>query len=76
MPAYARINEYGFAEAPYRRIDKETGIVTDEVEYMTADVEDRVHCGPGRRAHWTADGRLLNARVTCRHRDEIIEVRS
>ena len=40
LASFARINEYGFIEAPYRRVDKETGVVTDEVVYMTADVED------------------------------------
>ena len=40
LASYAKINEYGFLEAPFRRVDKETGVVLDEVEYMTADVED------------------------------------
>ena len=40
LASFARINEYGFIEAPYRRVDKETGVVTDEVVYMTSDVED------------------------------------
>ena len=40
LATFARINEYGFIEAPYRRVDKATGVVTDEVVYMTADVED------------------------------------
>ena len=40
LASFAKINEYGFIEAPYRKIDKETGIVTDEVTYMTADIED------------------------------------
>ena len=42
LATFARINEYGFIEAPYRKVDKETGAVLDEVEYMTADVEDEV----------------------------------
>ena len=41
LATYARINEYGFIEAPYRRIDKETGRVTDIIDYMTADEEDK-----------------------------------
>ena len=73
LATYARINEYGFAEAPYRRIDKETGIVTDEVEYMTADVEDQYIVAQAAEPIGE-DGRLLNTRITCRHRDEIIEV--
>lgn len=40
LATFARINKYGFIEAPFRKVDKETGIVTDEVVYMTADVED------------------------------------
>ena len=40
LASFARINEYGFVEAPYRKVDKATGRVTDEVVYMTADVED------------------------------------
>ena len=40
LASFAKINEYGFIEAPYRRVDKETGVVTDEVVYMPADVED------------------------------------
>ena len=41
LATYARINEYGFIEAPYRKVDKETGCVTDEIDYMTADEEDK-----------------------------------
>ena len=52
LATFARINEYGFIEAPYRRVDKATGVVTDEVVYMTADVED--NCCTGKR---TADRR-------------------
>ncbi len=40
LASFAKINEYGFIEAPYRKVDKATGVVTDEVVYMTADVED------------------------------------
>ncbi|MDY6064741.1 MAG: DNA-directed RNA polymerase subunit beta [Finegoldia sp.] len=40
MTTYARVNPYGFLETPYRKVDKETGIVTDEIEYLTADEED------------------------------------
>ncbi len=49
LATFARINEYGFIEAPYRRVDKETGIVTNDVVYMTADVEDELHRCPGQR---------------------------
>ena len=73
LATYARINEYGFAEAPYRRIDKETGIVTDEIEYMTADVEDQYIVAQAAEPV-DEEGHLINTRITCRHRDEIIEV--
>ncbi len=50
LASYARINRYGFIEAPYRKVDKETGRVTDQVDYMTADVEDQFTVAPGHRA--------------------------
>jgi DNA-directed RNA polymerase subunit beta len=40
MSSYSKVNEYGFIEAPYRRVDPETGVVTDEIHYMTEDEED------------------------------------
>ena len=73
LATYARINEYGFVEAPYRKIDKATGVVTDIVEYMTADVEDDYYVCQAAEPIGE-DGRLANARVTCRHRNEIISV--
>ena len=73
LSSYARINEYGFIEAPFRKIDKQTGKVTDIVEYMTADVEDDYYVAQASEP-LDAEGRLANARVTCRHRDEIISV--
>ena len=48
LACYSRLNEYGFIEAPYRKVDKKTGAVTSEVVYMTADVEDNYRC-PGKR---------------------------
>ena len=73
LATFAKINEYGFVEAPYRKVDKATGLVTEEVEYMTADVEDDFYIG---QANEPLDekGCLANARITCRHRNEIIEV--
>ena len=73
LATYARINDFGFIEAPYRRIDKETGKVTDEVEYMTADVEDEYTVC---QAYEPLDenGCLANDRITCRRREEIVEV--
>ena len=73
LSSYARVNEYGFLITPYRRIDKETGIVTKEVVYMTADVEDQYIMAMATEP-LDEQGRLINKRVTCRHRDEIIDV--
>ena len=73
LATFARINEYGFVEAPYRKVDKATGFVTDDVEYMTADVEDAYYIGQGNEP-LDENGCLANARITCRHRNEIIEV--
>ena len=73
LATYARINDFGFIEAPYRVIDKSTGHVTNEVQYMTADVEDEfIVC----QANEPLDenGCLARERITCRMRDEIIEV--
>ena len=73
LATFAKINEYGFVEAPYRKVDKATGVVTQEVEYMTADVEDDYYVGQANEP-LDEQGRLANARITCRHRNEIIEV--
>ena len=73
LATFARINEYGFVEAPYRKVDKATGFVTREVEYMTADVEDDYYVGQASEP-LDENGCLANARITCRHRNEIIEV--
>ena len=73
LATFAKINEYGFVEAPYRKIDKATGRVTQEVEYMTADVEDDYYVCQANEP-LDEEGRLARARVTCRHRNEIIEV--
>ena len=73
LSSYARVDEYGFLITPYRRIDKETGVVTKEVVYMTADVEDQYVMAMATEP-LDEQGRLVNKRVTCRHRDEIIDV--
>ena len=73
LATFAKINEYGFVEAPYRKVDKATGFVTDQVEYMTADVEDDYYIGQANEP-LDENGCLKNARITCRHRNEIIEV--
>ena len=73
LATYARVNDFGFIEAPYRIIDKENGRVTDEVRYMTADVEDEyIVCQATEPID--ENGCLINDRVTCRRRDEFVEV--
>ena len=73
LSTYASINDYGFIEAPYRRVDKEKGIVTREVEYMTADTEDNYIVAQANEP-LDEDGRFVNKKVTARHRSEIIEI--
>ena len=73
LASFAKISEYGFIEAPYRKVEKATGRVTGEVEYMTADVEDDFYIGQANEL-LDENGCLANARITCRHRNEIIEV--
>ena len=73
LATYARINEYGFIEAPFRKVDHETCRVTDEIEYMTADVEDQYIVGQAAEPV-DENGCLVNQRITCRHSDEIVEV--
>ena len=73
LASYARVNRYGFIEAPYRKVDKETGFVSDTVEYMTADVEDEfVVCQATEPLD--ANGCLANKRITCRHQNDIMDV--
>ncbi len=73
LATFAKINKYGFIEAPFRKIDKETGVVLNEVEYMTADVEDNYTVA---QANEPLDekGRFVNSKVTARYRDEFLEV--
>ena len=73
LSTYARINDYGFIEAPYRKVDKETGVVTDEVVYMTADVEDNYVVGQASEP-LDEEGRFIRKRVVVRHKAEIIEM--
>ncbi len=73
LATYARINRYGFIEAPYRAVDKETFHVSDEMVYMTADEEDNYIVGQAAEP-LDENGCLINARITARHRDEIVEV--
>ena len=73
LATFAKINEYGFIEAPYRRVDKATGVVTDEVVYMTADEEDEYVVAQANEP-LDENGRFKRQRVNCRHRDEFLEV--
>ncbi|MBQ7131451.1 MAG: DNA-directed RNA polymerase subunit beta [Oscillospiraceae bacterium] len=73
LATFARINEYGFIEAPYRKVDKATGRVTDEVVYMTADVEDRYIVAQGNEP-LTEDGKFARAKVNARHLDQFLEI--
>ena len=73
LATYARINEYGFVEAPYRYVDKANGVVTDKIVYMTADEEDDYKVGQAKEP-LTEDGHFVNNRVIVRWRDETIEV--
>ena len=72
LASYARINEYGFVEAPYRRIDKsdpKNPRVTDEVVYMTADEEDNYHVAQANEP-LDAEGHFINKNVSGRYLDE------
>ncbi len=73
LASFARINEYGFIEAPYRKVNKETGVVTDEVVYMTADVEDNYTVAQANEP-LTEDGKFARTKVNARHRDQILEI--
>ena len=73
LATYARINEYGFIEAPYRKVDKETGVVTNEIEYMTADIEDGLVIAQANEP-LNPDNTFKNKKVIARHKSEIIEI--
>ena len=72
LASFARINEYGFIEAPYRKVDKATGVVTSEVVYMTADVEDNYTVAQANEP-LTEDGKFARPIVNARYRDQILE---
>ena len=73
LATFSRINEYGFIEAAYRKIDKAKGVVTDEVVYMTADKEDEFYVAQA-NTPLDEEGRFVNARAVGRHRDEFVEL--
>ncbi len=74
LSGFAKVNEYGFIETPYRKVDKATGTVTKEVEYMTADVEDGYYVAQANEPLDEND-RFVNKKVVTRFKDEFIEVR-
>ena len=73
LATFAKINKYGFIEAPYRKVDKETGRVTDEIVYMTADTEDEFVIAQANEP-LDEEGRFIDKKVSARYRDEILEV--
>ncbi len=73
LATFARVNEYGFVEAPYRKVDKSTGCVTDEIVYMAADTEDEFIIAQANEP-LDENGRFLDRQVAARYRDEILEV--
>jgi DNA-directed RNA polymerase subunit beta len=73
LSTFARINEYGFIETPYRRVDKEKGIATEEIDYLTADEEDECVIAQA-NAPLDEEGRFINPRATIRYRHEILFV--
>ena len=73
LATFSRINEYGFIEAAFRKIDKERGVVTDEVVYMTADQEDEFYVAQA-NTPLDSEGHFVNSRVVGRHRDEFVDM--
>ena len=73
LASFAKINKYGFIEAPYRKVDKQTGVVLDEVTYMTADMEDNYVVAQANEP-LDEQGRFARKRVNARYREEILEV--
>ena len=73
LSGFAKVNEYGFIETPYRRVDQEKGIVTDEVTYMTADFEEGFYVAQANEP-LNDDGSFVNKKIVTRFKDEFIEV--
>lgn len=73
LASYAKINEYGFLETPYRKVNKETGVVSNESEYHMADVEENCYIAQSIEP-LTEDGKFLNDRIICRYKSTIVEV--
>ena len=73
LATFAKVNEYGFIMSPYRRVDKETGIVTSHVDYLTADEEDKYIVAQANEP-LDEEGKFVNERVGCRHQNDITEM--
>ena len=65
LSTYARVNEYGFIESPYRKVDKKRGVVTTDIEYLTADEEDLLVIAQANEP-LDAEGRFVNKKIACR----------
>ena len=75
LAAYAKINEYGFLETPYRKVNKETGVVEKEVQYYMADIEDKSYICQAIEP-LDENGKFVNKRIICRHGATIMEVQA
>ena len=73
LTSYAKVNEYGFLETPYRKVDKETGKVSNKCEYYMADIEDTAYIAQATEP-LDEEGRFINKRVICRHKDYVVDV--
>jgi DNA-directed RNA polymerase subunit beta len=73
LSTYARVNEYGFIESPYRVVDKEKGIVTDEIVYLTADIEDPFIVAQATEP-LDEEGRFISKKIVARFMEQILEV--
>lgn len=73
LTTYARINEYGFIEVPYRKVDKKRGVVTEEIEYLTADLEDGFIIAQSNE-ELDEEGKFINKRVIARGKNGVIDI--
>ncbi|WP_430624114.1 DNA-directed RNA polymerase subunit beta [Polycladospora coralii] len=73
LSSFARINAYGFIETPYRRVDPDTGVVTNQIDYLTADEEDNYYVAQA-NAPLSDDGTFASEMVTVRDEEEVIQV--
>jgi len=73
LSTYARINSYGFIEAPYRVVDKDRGVVTDEIVYLTADEEDEYYIAQATEP-LDEEGHFINEKIDVRYKEDILQV--